>query len=96
VNKVQAGFKLVPLSRWGKEAEPVAGIVDPAVDTKTPPKATVDTMPGGKFFAYAAEILKLQPHIPVSRSLPRCSVLASNAARVLILTGSIQPSRRRW
>ena len=80
VNKVQAGFKLVPLSRWGKEAEPVAGIVDPAVDAKTPPKASVDTMPGGKFFAYAAEILKLQPHIPISRSLPRCSVLASNAA----------------
>src|SRR6185437_6827269 len=58
VNKVQAGFKLVPLSRWGKEAEPVAGVVDPAVDMKTPPKTTVDTMPAGKFFAYAAEILK--------------------------------------
>jgi hypothetical protein len=28
---------------------------------KTPPKIAVDTMPAGKFFAYAAEILKLQP-----------------------------------
>ena len=28
---------------------------------KTPRKVTVDTMPADKFFAYAAEILKLQP-----------------------------------
>jgi hypothetical protein len=28
---------------------------------KTPPKVQVDTMPAGKFFAYAAELLKLQP-----------------------------------
>jgi hypothetical protein len=28
---------------------------------KTPPKVAVDTMPAGKFFAYAAEILKSQP-----------------------------------
>jgi len=32
-----------------------------AVDMKTPPKIQVDTMPAGKFFAYAAEVLKLQP-----------------------------------
>src|SRR6202043_800195 len=41
--------------------EPVVGNVDPDVDMKTPPKIQVDTMPAGKFFAYAAEILKLQP-----------------------------------
>jgi hypothetical protein len=61
VNKIQAGLKITPVSRWGSAAEPVAGTVDPAVDMKTPPKTTVDTMPAGKFFAYAAEILKLQP-----------------------------------
>ena len=61
VNKIQAGFKITPLSRWGNSAEPVVGTVDPGVDMKTPPKITVDTMPAGKFFAYAAEILKLQP-----------------------------------
>ena len=50
---------------WGRTAEPVVGgTVDPAIDMKTPPKTTVDTMPAGKFFAYAAEIMKLQsPHI---------------------------------
>jgi hypothetical protein len=61
VNKIQAGFKATPLSRWGKQPEPVIGTVDPGVDMKTPPKIAVDTMPAGKFFAYAAEILKLQP-----------------------------------
>jgi hypothetical protein len=39
----------------------VTGKIDPAVDMKTPPKIQVDTMPAGKFFAYAAEVLKLQP-----------------------------------
>ncbi len=61
VHAIQAGLKITPLSGWGKAAEPVIGTVDPGVDMKTPPKTTVDTMPAGKFFAYAAEILKLQP-----------------------------------
>ena len=61
VHKIQAGFKVTPLSRWGMAAEPAVGTVDPEVDMKTPPKIAVDTMPAGKFFAYAAEIFKLQP-----------------------------------
>src|SRR5262245_9354834 len=62
VHKIQAGFKVTPLSQWGKDAaEPVAVKIDPAVDMKTPPKEQVDTMPADKFFAYAAELLKLHP-----------------------------------
>ncbi len=61
VNKIQAGFKVTPLSRWGKTPEPVQVKIDPTVDMKTPPKIQVDTMPAGKYFAYAAELLKLQP-----------------------------------
>ena len=61
VHEIQAGYKITPLSNWGKTAEPVVGTVDPAIDMKTPPKITVDAMPAGKYFAYAAEILKLQP-----------------------------------
>ena len=61
VNKIQAEFKITPISQWGKAVTPVVGTVDPGVDMKTSPKVTVDTMPAGKFFAYAAEILKSQP-----------------------------------
>ena len=35
--------------------------IDPSVDMKTPPKVQVDTMVGDKYFAYAAELLKVQP-----------------------------------
>ena len=61
VHKIQAGFKVTPLSRWGKPPEPVAVKIDPSIDMKTPPKIQVDRMPAGEYFAYAAEIMKLQP-----------------------------------
>ena len=61
VRSIQAGLKITPLSQWGKLAKAPVGRVDPAIDMKTPPKTAVDTMPAGKFFALAAEILKLQP-----------------------------------
>lgn len=61
VHKVQAGYKLTPLSEWGKQPKPVEARIDPSVDLKTPPKMQVDTMAGDKFFAYAAELLKVHP-----------------------------------
>ena len=61
VHKIQAGYKITPLSRWGKTAEAVAGKIDPSVDMKTPPKVQVDTMSADRYFAYAAELLKLHP-----------------------------------
>jgi hypothetical protein len=78
VHKVQAGFKIAPLSRFGMAVEPAVGAVDPTLDMKTPPKIAVDTMPAGKFFAYAAEILKLQPpHItdqPILAQMQRIGI----------------------
>jgi hypothetical protein len=61
VHKIQAGYKVTPLSEWGKSPTPVQVKVDPSVDMKTPPKVQVDTMPADKFFAYAAELLKVNP-----------------------------------
>jgi len=61
VHKIQAGYNVTPLSRLGKSPEPVTVKIDPAVDMKTPPKLQVDTMPVAKYFAYAAELLKLHP-----------------------------------
>lgn len=61
VHEIQAGFKVTPLSEWGRTPRPVEVKVDPSVDMKTPPKVQVDAMPGDKYFAYAAELLKNNP-----------------------------------
>ncbi|MGO9545350.1 MAG: DUF1254 domain-containing protein [Rhodomicrobium sp.] len=78
VHKIQAGYKVTPLSEWGKALEPPRVTIDPAVDMKTPPKSQVDNMPGDKFFTYAAGLLKLQPpHItdePIIARLKRIGI----------------------
>ncbi len=61
VHNVQAGYKLTPLSRWGQAPEPVAVVIDPSVDMKTPPKVQIDTMPADQYFRYAAELFTLHP-----------------------------------
>lgn len=61
VHKIQAGYKVTPLSEWGKPAKPVEAKIDPTVDMKTPPKVQVDALSIGKYFSYAAELLKTNP-----------------------------------
>jgi len=61
VRKIQDGYKITPLSQWGKAPEQPAVKIDPSIDMKTPPKIQVDTMKAGSYFAYAAELLKLHP-----------------------------------
>jgi len=61
VHKIQAGYKITPLSQMGKTPVAPEVKIDPAIDMKTPPKIQVDTMSGEKYFAYAAELLKLHP-----------------------------------
>jgi len=61
VHKIQAGYRVTPLSLWGKPAESVAVKFDPTVDMKTPPKVQVDRMSTGTYFAYAANLLKRHP-----------------------------------
>jgi hypothetical protein len=64
VHEVQAGMKITPLSEWGRTPRPVEAKADATVDMKTPPKAQADGMPADKFFAYAAELLKVnRPHL---------------------------------
>ena len=64
--------------RWGKPPEPVTATIDPTVDMKTPPMIQVDTMPADKYFAYAAELLKLHPpHItdqPIIAQMKRIGI----------------------
>ena len=61
VHKIQAGYKITPLSQWGQAPKPVEAKIDQSVDMKTPPKAQVDGMPAGKYFAYAADLLNTNP-----------------------------------
>ncbi len=61
VHKIQVGYKITPLSEWSKPPKAVEAKIDPIVDMKTPPKIQVDSMTAGTYFAYAAELLKLQP-----------------------------------
>ncbi len=61
VNKFQAGLKVTPLSEWGRSPRPVEVKTDPAIDMKTPPKIQVDNMRADKYFAYAAQLLKVNP-----------------------------------
>jgi hypothetical protein len=78
VHKIQAGYKVRPLSEWGKTPKPVEVKIDPAIDMKTPPKTQVDTMPADKYFAYAAELMKLHPpHItdePIIAQMKRIGI----------------------
>jgi hypothetical protein len=62
VHKIQAGYKLTPLSAWGKgDYVPPKGKVDPTIDMTTPPPVQVGKMDAVTFFARFAELLKDNP-----------------------------------
>jgi len=61
VHKVQDGYTVTPLSQLGRKPEPAKILVDSAVDMKTPPMIQVNNMAADKYFAYAAELLKVNP-----------------------------------
>ena len=60
------------LSRWGKEPEVVTVNIDPSVDMRTPPVEQVKKMTPDAYFAYAAELLKVNgPHVVDQPQLAR-------------------------
>jgi hypothetical protein len=95
VHRIQAGLKITPLSGWGQPPKPVEAKIDPSVDMRTPPKMQVDNMPAGKFFSYAAELLKLHPpHItdqPIIAQMKRIGIEPGKSFDI----GKVDPAVRR-
>lgn len=61
VHKVQDGYKLTPLSQWGKKPKPVKAVIDTTIDMKTPPMEQVHQMSAAAYFKYATELMKVNP-----------------------------------
>ncbi len=61
VHIIQDGFRVTPLSQWGKAPATVSFKADPSVDMKTPPLDQVNKMPPKAYFTYAAELMKVHP-----------------------------------
>ena len=61
VHEVQKAYRITPLSLWGKAQSPLPYKPDPTVDMKGDPLSQVNGMPAVRFFAAAAEILKVNP-----------------------------------
>jgi hypothetical protein len=87
VHRIQAGYKITPLSQ---NYSPPTVTIDPSVDMKTPPKVQVDTMPAEKYFAYAAELLKvIPPHVTDQPMIAQLKKWALRSAKALSWTKSI-------
>ena len=61
VHAIQKGYKITPLSGWGKPPVAIKAKIDPSVDIKTPPKKQADSMDAAEYFSYAAALLRLHP-----------------------------------
>jgi len=95
VHAIQKGYKITPLSAWGKPPIAVTQTIDPSVDTKTPPKRQVDTMEGAKFFVYAGELLKLHPpHITDQPIIARLKRIGFEVGKSFDVT-KLDPSVRK-
>jgi hypothetical protein len=75
VHAIQAGFKLVPLSLFGKPYAAPEGTVDPTADMKTPPVEQLQHMTGAEFFTALARLLKSNP--PSAADAPALANLAT-------------------
>jgi hypothetical protein len=70
------------LSQLGKPPQAITVKIDPAVDMKTPPVEQVKKMTAYDYFAYAAELLKVNPPHPTDQpSLARMKRLGIEAGQ---------------
>jgi hypothetical protein len=80
VHKIQDGYRLTPLSAFGKPFTPPAGKVDPAIDMKIAPVDQLRKMSAETFFNRLATLLKSDPppaaDAPVLEKLKAIGVVA--------------------
>jgi hypothetical protein len=90
VHRIQASYKLTPLSAWGKNNyTPPKGKVDPSIDMKTPPPVQVEKMDAAAYFARFAELLKDNPPGPFDYPMiHRLERVGFNAGRNFDLNGA--------
>jgi hypothetical protein len=74
VHTVQNGYRLIPLSRFGKPYTPPPGTFDPTIDMKKPPIDQVQDMNSNEFFNRLARLLKTNP--PPASEAPLLAKLA--------------------
>jgi hypothetical protein len=74
VHALQAQYKLVPLSSYGKEYTPPAGKVDPKIDMKTPVRDQVNRLSAADYFKLLAQLMKDNP--PAKADAPMVKKLA--------------------
>jgi len=75
VHSIQAGYKLVPLSGFGKAYTPPRHTVDPAFDSKTPPVDKLKAMSAATYFDMLARLMKANP--PPASDAPILAKLAT-------------------
>lgn len=94
VHKIQSGYRVTPLSGWGKSPQPITVKADSTVDMKTPPMVQADSMEIGAFFAYAAELLKLHPpHItdqPIIAQMQQIGIEPGKSFDISTLSPAVQ------
>ena len=61
VHKVQDAYTITLLSHLDNTSQPVTATIDTTVDMDTPPMTEIENMAVGEYFAYAAELLKVNP-----------------------------------
>jgi hypothetical protein len=82
VHKIQDAYKITLLSQWGKEPQAITAKIDTSVDMETPPVQQVKKMTSDAYFAYAAELLKVNPPHPTDQpQLARMKRLGFEAGR---------------
>ena len=69
VQKSKPVTRVTPVSEWDKPPSLYEVKIDPSIDMKTPPKTQVDTMKADRYFAYAAELSKVNPPHPTDQPM---------------------------